>query len=228
MRAAISGSRASVGLLASLLALGLTLGGTTTANATSIIEFYGSAGTLSQEDAGTPVTSDDYITVTGSTITGGDAVTPINSGNFTCSSCVISLRTGTLTSGPTVDGSTTVWGYGSGGNITLNGTIGSVSGILLSGGISRATYSTSGANNTTLEAVLDASLSQELASYFGVSTEGDSGLARITFKYSQTGVAKSLGITFDAAAVPVPAALPLFGSALLGLTFVGFRRKRDA
>jgi len=72
-------------------------------------------------------------------------------------------------------------------------------------------------------------LSQQL---FGTSTVDSSEGAVSTFEFNITFdtdtfnyVSSSVSAYTNKAAVPIPAALPLFGSALMGLTFIGFRRR---
>jgi len=162
--------------------------------------------------------------------------TPSNPGSvnsLTCVNCTLSFTTGTnISEGPTL------WQFGGGGSLTITGTaqtsdstpIVIASGTLVEGSFDSATVT---GNSSLL-----------IMSGFGVDDKNTGlidyfGLGGYDFIFADTNISME-GVTidgnsgfsgtvtnadFDNTAVPVPAAVWLFGSGLLGLVGVARRKK---
>jgi len=203
---------------------------TTATNAASVLDFGIEAptlGTISFAGGAAPLigTGIDVDTIVGDP-------TPLNSGApITCDACILSLATGAHTGN---------WNFGAGGTISIIGgvpTAGVAAGTtLLTGSFDSAIVSDIGGSFFNFK-IAGASFfdtkDETLLGYFGLPSGGYRGGLNISF---DTIGAPAVGTTFNSdtlrsgdvinsPVVPVPAAVWLFGSGLLGLVGIARRKK---
>jgi len=192
-----------------------------------------SAGTLSYAGGSAPATP-----LIGSGIDVDDVVgldTPINSNVFSvCSSCTLDFVTGISTGG---------WNFGSGGTITITGGIDfpdatpdiAAGTTLLEGTFGSATVIDLGSGSFEFQ-IAGGSFTDtkhpELLAFYGLPDIGYAGGLNISFSTTAnagdpftSNQILSGGVTNQPVPVPVPEAVWLFGTGLLGL--VGIARRRS-
>ena len=184
-------------------------------------------GTLSYNGNGGPLTATgvllDIVLGLGTAINSGLALA--------CEACTLTFETGANASV-----SASLWSVLPGGNVTVSGiakdgpaTI--ATGMLLSGVFNDTTYAfQQGSLNINVSGSIDAMVDPALAAFYAVPANGLAVLTQINLK----GAIDPFTNAFFATAtdsdinyysvVPVPAALPLFLTALAGIVIIGWRR----
>lgn len=158
--------------------------------------------------------------------------TPANSGlALACEACTLTFETGANASE-----SASLWTFLPGGTISVSGTAKDgpstiATGTLLSGVFNDTTYAfQQGSLNINLSGSMDALLAPALAALYATPATGLAVLTQINLKgpidpltNAFSGTSTDTDINYYSV-VPVPAALPLFLTALAGIVMIGWRR----
>jgi hypothetical protein len=210
-----------------IMALTLALCGAMamSAQATTLFEFDTSGGSLFYNGGATPLVGFN-IGVTSVTVSGA----PLNNGTYAVTSGLLTFNTGNLTGSDADE-----WFFGAGGAISYQGVIEDVPGFgdtatQFAGQFTSALVRVVGDNSYEVVAEYNDEKCPDLLALFGLTETSWSGSLNLPFvnanalppsSFTSTGVEPG---TFTN--VPVPPAVWLFGSGLLGL--VGLRRKLKA
>lgn len=184
-------------------------------------------GTVSYDGAGGALIGSDILV---------DTISGMNTGAksgymLTCDGCRLNFTTGN-----NVFEDAGAWRFETGGSFTITGTAKDgattiASGDLLTGTFGSTTHAISPMSFGIVSGYLVASLDSALAAFYGVVEPGEAALSQIYLESSfdpQTlafsGDVTDSDVDFMTSVVPVPAALPLFLTALAGVATVGYRR----
>ena len=183
-------------------------------------------GSFSYDGAGGAVTGANIRldTVFGSGTASNDGVA------LTCEGCTLSFVSGAN------DYETPIWAFSPGGSFALTGTAKDglseiASGILLSGDFNDTTFASKAGNaHINVTGSMDVTLDAALAAFYGISTHGLAVMTQINSLLGPVDLSTNAfqGTSTDTdinylSAVPVPATLPLFLSALAGIAMIGRR-----
>ena len=149
---------------------------------------------------------------------------------LTCEDCTLSFVSGAN------DFETPIWAFSPGGGFAVtgtakNGALEIASGTLLSGVFNDTTFASKAGNaHINLSASLDVTMDDALAEFYGTSTHGLAVMTQIHSLLTPVdfstrafqGTSTDTDINY-LSALPVPATLPLFLSALAGIAMIGRR-----